>query len=261
MTELASESLSLSPAWAADERRRGGRLSEPLRLVCFHHAGGGAAVFRQWRGSGVPLHAVRLPGREDRWHDPRHVELDPLVDQLLDELAEPLAGPHVLFGHSMGALIAYHIAQRRRAAGLRPPEALVVAAYAAPHLAKVSFQVDGLDDAGFGRALAEIGGLPEQLLHRPDWLGPILAVLRDDIRVCNSHHYRPTPPLPCPIHVYGGRRDPLVTEAELAGWREHTTSACTLTMVDGGHFLVQDPSVGLRDLVLASVRQQTPCRQ
>jgi surfactin synthase thioesterase subunit len=235
--------------------------TEPPLLVCFHHAGGGASAFRTWRSAlddSSRLRAVQLPGREDRYHHPRHVELAPLVADLAAELHDVLREPHVLFGHSMGALIAYHLARQRVAAGHRPPVRLIVAASAAPQLDRRLFGTDDMTDMELGTALHQVGGLPRELLRRPDWLGPLLAVVRDDIRVCNSHRYRPAPPLPCPIHVFGGRADPLVTEADLRGWADHTSGEFSLTMLDAGHFLVQESEAGLREEVFARIGLRWP---
>lgn len=231
------------------------------KLVCVHHAGGAASAFWQWRRHarpGLDIHAVALPGRESRIAEPRHRDLGELVDSLVGELDRVLAGPHILFGHSMGALIAYHLARRRLELGRRPPEALAVAGYAAPHLASVPIAVDDVSDEELARSLCAIGGLPPELLGRPEWLGPLLAVVKDDLRVCHSHRYTPTAPLPFPVHAFGGVDDPLVTEEQLAGWREHTAAEFTRTMVRGGHFLVTGGNEALRDGVFALVRAHTP---
>ncbi|HEX9337955.1 MAG TPA: hypothetical protein VF892_18805, partial [Pseudonocardiaceae bacterium] len=106
-----------------------------------------------------------------------------------------------------------------------------------------------MSDAELGAALHRIGGIPAELLRRPDWLGPLLAVVRDDILVCNSHRHTDGPALPCPIDVFGGRHDPLVAEGDLRGWAAHTSAGCTVTVLDAGHFLVQEPGSGLRDRV------------
>src|SRR6202012_6180365 len=44
-----------------------------LRLLCFHHAGGGAAVYRRWGhdlSSSMEVAAVQLPGRANRLTEP-----------------------------------------------------------------------------------------------------------------------------------------------------------------------------------------------
>ncbi|MDT5363992.1 MAG: hypothetical protein QOC69_5754, partial [Mycobacterium sp.] len=112
----------------------------PVELVCFHHAGGGSASFHPLRraltdmGAEVALTAVTLPGRESRRDETRHVDAETCVRALADELDELLRRPHVLLGHSMGAILAYLVAQQRISRGLRAPEAVIVASCRAPHL-------------------------------------------------------------------------------------------------------------------------------
>ncbi|MFD0329339.1 thioesterase II family protein [Streptacidiphilus monticola] len=106
-----------------------------LRLFCFPYAGGGASTYAGWQrrlGSRVQVLPVQLPGRESRSGEPRFTDLGALVRDLDRELADELDFPHILLGHSMGALIAYALARHRAELGERLPEALVLSAYRAP---------------------------------------------------------------------------------------------------------------------------------
>jgi surfactin synthase thioesterase subunit len=236
-----------------------GALRAPaVTLVCFHHAGGGAGVYRPWRAAlpdGIGLHAVSLPGHDDRTGEPAHTELDPLLDQLDRELAPVLERPHVLFGHSMGALLAWSLTRRRLDRGARAPLALVAAGYGAPHRTRtvLGADLDTLDDLDLARRLHAAGGLPAEFLARPEWLRLLLAPVRADLAVCASHRPAPPEPLPVPLHVFGGTTDPLVTPADLQAWSAHAGAGFDLTLLDGGHFLVQDPAAGLLPAVLAAL--------
>lgn len=198
-----------------------------------------------FRGSSVPVHAVQLPGRESRIREPRQRDLGVLTRLLVGELAGLLERPHILFGHSMGALVAYSVAAHRLAAGCRPPEALLVTAFAAPHLRCSVLPADAVDDDELAQRLHEIGGLPALLLQRPEWLGPLMARLRDDLQVCQGRVPAGAAALPCPIFAFGGARDPIVSHEQLAAWRGYTASQFELRMLDGGHFLVQQPGASL----------------
>ncbi|WP_424187570.1 thioesterase II family protein [Actinokineospora sp. G85] len=231
-------------------------MTERPTLVCFHHAGGAASVFRTWKQEAdLPVHAVQLPGRESRIGEPRHTTLTTLVDSLLPELADVLAGPHVLFGHSMGALVAHALTRRRLALGLRPPLALLVAAYVAPHEEPIRLALERMTDLELATTLCDIDGLHPEFLKRPEWLGPLLATVKDDLRVCASHHHGPTAPLPVPIHAFGGTDDPLVAPAKLVSWEAHTTAEFGLTWVPGGHFMVTAKDSTLREDVFALTRR------
>src|SRR5260370_23594451 len=104
----------------------------PVDMVCFHDAGGGSVSFQALRraladmGADVALQVATLPGRESRRAEPRHVDADSCVHALADELEEQLTRPHVLLGHSLGALLSYSLAQKRISRGPRPPQAVIL---------------------------------------------------------------------------------------------------------------------------------------
>ncbi|MGA8518751.1 MAG: alpha/beta fold hydrolase, partial [Pseudonocardiaceae bacterium] len=88
-----------------------------LRLICLPAAGGGASRYRDWPAhlpDGVEVVSVQLPGRENRFDEQPIDSMDQLVGSLLDGLAGNLIAPFALFGHSMGALIAFELARRLR---------------------------------------------------------------------------------------------------------------------------------------------------
>lgn len=228
-----------------------------VELVCFHHAGGGSASFR-------PLHralaalgveatptTVKLPGRESRGDEPRYIDADACVRGLAEELDDLLGRPHVLLGSSMGALLAYAIAQQRISCGLRAPEAVIVAACGAPHLRGPMHDLHLSGDRELATELARYGGLPAEILNRPEWLELLMPIVRDDLWICQSYRPSSHPPLPCRLHPFGGRDDPLVPPDTLAAWSSHSAQPQPVRLFDGGHFLFRKPDP---ELVIAVAR-------
>ncbi|MBB1247230.1 thioesterase, partial [Streptomyces durbertensis] len=181
----------------------------------------------------------------------RHPDLATLVRELDDQLAGEVPGRYAVFGHSMGAMLAFWLVQRRMARGGPLPELFLAAAYAAPHLAgsllgvRSEDAVDALDDVTLAERLRTAGGLPAELLARPQWLRLLLGTVREDLRLCAAHRYVAAPRLPMPVHVFGGRADPIVSVEQLHGWREHAAADFDCEILEGGHFLVQEPHAGL----------------
>jgi surfactin synthase thioesterase subunit len=214
-----------------------------LPLLCFHHAGGAASAFAAWQhplGPNIAVLPVQLPGRERRVAEPRFTELAELVADL-DEQLDPLlsARPFAFYGHSMGGLVAYHLALRRARAGCSLPTRLLVGACAPPDLAARIARTLEKTDADLARWLVNLGGMSEELLRYPDWVSSALAVLRDDLRVIRGDP-EPAEPLSCPIDVFAGAGDRLLPSAALAGWERQTTAGCTLHVVPGGHFFPRE---------------------
>ncbi len=67
-----------------------------------------------------------------------------------------------------------------------------------------------------------------------------LPILRADFAVLETYVYAPTPPLKCPISVFGGLQDNKVTVEELEAWREQTSNYFSLNMLPGNHFFIHE---------------------
>ena len=226
---------SPAPTWFTDF---GQGANAPVRLFAFAHAGGGPSVFGRW-GKGLPdVHvlATRLPGRESRIAEPPYSAMQPLIETLAEQIAPLLDRPFALYGHSLGGLIAFELAQRLRDLGLPQPERLLVGACRAPDRTSPHPKLYALDDAGFITGLQRYGGLPQQVLDAPELLALLLPMLRADFTLAQAHVYRARAPLDQPIVVYHGSRDDLIDPADIAAWRGHGRADVRLRTFDAGHF-------------------------
>ena len=108
-----------------------------LRLCCFPYAGGNAQIFNGWQqelGSDVEVVAIELPGRGRCFGEAAISSLDRLSDQLVEEVKHLEDGPLAFFGHSNGALIAFDVARKMQARGMKGPQLLMLSAKKPPHL-------------------------------------------------------------------------------------------------------------------------------
>lgn len=226
-----------------------------LRLVCVPYAGGGASAYAQWAQVLAPdleVHAVRLPGRESRLSEPPLTAVEDAVAALGEELLATIRPPFALFGHSMGALIAYELTRWLRAMGGPAPERLLVSGRQAPHLPRRVRSPYDLPDAQFIETLRSLGGTPEQVLDDAHVMRLLMPVLRADFKLNDAYQHRPGKPLDCPVTAFGGWDDPVVGVDGLQAWQAHTEGPFTLHMFDGGHFF---PHSAQREL-LRVVRQE-----
>lgn len=236
----------------------------PLRLYCFHHAGGSASVFADWQaalGPDVAVQPVQLPGRERRVGEPRCTDLARLVPELDQHLDPYLDQPYAFYGHSMGALVAWQLTLWRRAAGRSLPEALLVGACNPPHLPPISMTTRDMSPEQLLGWLKEMGGISEMVLRYPEWVDAAVALLRDDLLLCNSHPHddcrlSPPDPLPLPLYGFAGSDDEAVGAEVLAGWGRYTRAASEVYSVPGGHLFFRDspaPFLGRLSSVLDRV--------
>ncbi|MFI8424198.1 thioesterase II family protein [Streptomyces sp. NPDC085479] len=218
-----------------------GRVGGPedrLRLLCLPQAGGSTGSFAPWRlAMGLPgfeLATVELPGRGVGSGETMPDTLEELADAVIDGVRDELDMPYALFGHSFGALLGHRIAVRVAERGLRPPSALVVSASRAPH-APVRKRVSHLDDAGLLAWLEGFGGFPPELSRYPAYLTYALRTVRRDLALVEEYRPAAAVPVGCPLHVFGGAEDPLVSGEQLELWRECAAGGFTSRLLPGGH--------------------------
>lgn len=201
-------------------------------------------MFRPWLplvGSDVELALAHLPGRESRWGEPALQSLDQVVAPLVDAMADQVRRPFALFGHSLGALVAFEVARALRFRFGVEPRHFIASAHRAPHTPLRHARLAHLPDGEFvAEVNARHGGIPEAVASNKELMDLMLPSLRADYRVFEDYLYREQPPLSCPITAFGGLADPHVTPEDIAAWQVQTTGPFTRQMFDGGHFFVND---------------------
>jgi surfactin synthase thioesterase subunit len=226
-----------------------------VRLFCFPHAGGSAAVFTSWARSvadrPIEIAAARLPGHDSAHGERPFTDLDRLVDGAADAIAQDAARPFALFGHSFGAILAFEVARTLRDRGGAQPVHLFVSGAFAPHLTATSPPLRFIEgDTAFLEAVAaRYGGVPRIVLEQAELRASAVPALRADLTLTETYTYRAGPPLRCPIAAYAGASDPIVPPDRLALWREQTAAEFSWRLFDGHHFYLNRA----RDALLADI--------
>jgi surfactin synthase thioesterase subunit len=163
------------------------------------------------------------------------------------ELGHHLDRPFALFGHSLGAILAFEVARRIRHPGLAH---LFVSGRRAPHVPLDRPPIHDLPDSDLADELRRLAGTPEEVLREPEFASVFMPLIRADFRLSETYLYRPSPPLRIPITAYGGIDDAEVASAAVEAWSTHTTGACRRAMFPGGHFFIaENPAAVFADLV------------
>lgn len=214
----------------------------PIQVVCLPNAGAGPSMYSRWAaafGDRAEVVAVALPGRESRSSEPVATDLNALARRIAVSLLSTLDRPYVLFGHSMGALLAYTIAQVLPAVGGTAPLRLVMSAARPPDLPlPAAVATNGDDD--LVASLRELGGMPEEILAHPDLLEVLLNPLRIDLAAVAAFQPLPGAPPSCPVALVAGAGDTHAPPAIVAGWRRFLTGAAPVYALPGNHFYLRE---------------------
>ncbi|WP_019435105.1 MULTISPECIES: thioesterase II family protein [Streptomyces] len=212
------------------------------RLLCFPHAGGAATAYFPLAaelGDAVELLAVQYPGRQDRYGEPAIDTVEGLADRIRPQLAAWSDRPLVLFGHSMGAVVAYEVLRWMPSAPGAGPIGLIVSGRRAPGVAWPDAVHRGGDDALIAE-LRALSGTSSVVLDDPEMREMILPALRADYHAIETYRHRPGPELTVPVTALVGAEDPKAPVADVKGWEQHTSGAFELRTFPGGHFYLND---------------------
>ncbi|XVS67788.1 thioesterase II family protein [Actinosynnema sp. CA-299493] len=190
------------------------------RLLCFAPAGATAMFFShiaQAMPRSLSVAAVQYAGRQDRRGEPPVLTITELADSVVATLPTGSAPPLVLFGHGMGALVAFETALRLRRRGAEPL-ALVASGTPAPSLPHPAEprSVLFLDGAG----------VPQSARDGDD---TALRTYRWD------HRER----LACHVLAMVGGHDPSAPVEEVLQWGEVTSGPFELQVFSGDHFYLR----------------------
>ncbi|MEZ8026219.1 thioesterase II family protein [Enterovibrio norvegicus] len=227
------------------------------RIFCLPHAGGSAGYFRQWRDA-VPAHteliAVQYPGREERLNHLCIDNMEDMVSALFTQFLENpslLREPFVIFGHSMGASIAYELTLKLLDAGFKLPKTLIASATDAPgHANPTHFHISS--DGSLIQEIVRLNPSLSFLQEHEDLLQMILPSLRADYKLIESYGKRNAkrPPLPLPIIKLIGEDDDELSRKDALLWRNQTSTAFSLRVFQGGHFYLAEHYQGVMRTIM-----------
>jgi medium-chain acyl-[acyl-carrier-protein] hydrolase len=233
------------------------RVSEArLRLLCFPHAGADMSIIpgkMRCRPTsrcgpqtilGVVRDSERLPcARFVTWP----MGIAPAMAPFLDR-------PLVLFGHSMGALVAFETLLRLRREHAGAPAKLLVSASKAPQMRTGNGLLHQLDVSALLGRLRTLDVRGSDALDNQRLQKALLPALRADLEACDKYTYTAESPLDCPVYAFGGAEDPEVGRADLEEWRWCTNQRFTLDVLAGGHFFFHSAAPEFFEILLGRIQ-------
>ncbi len=214
------------------------------KLFCIPYAGGSKLSFRSFcehPQTEIEIIPLELPGRASRIREPLSTDLDFLTTDLFRQIEPHINGPYAIYGHSMGALMAFLVTKHIAKLPINQPLHLIVTGCAAPSVKNIDLSklLGHLSPSNFLQALLDLGGIPNQILSEKSLLDYFLEISRADIVASDSYVHHESEPLDIPLTAMVGKEE-LVTYEETADWQKETIELIEVLELPGNHFFPFD---------------------
>jgi surfactin synthase thioesterase subunit len=216
-----------------------------IRLFLLPHAGSGAAAYRGWDRllpADIGVQALTLPGRQSRRAEPLPADWDAVLDDLQLALLAELDDdrPYALFGHCIGAMLAYRLTVRFEAAGDPSPMLLGMSGWTPRGFFRAPAGHEKLSMREFGDLFKDLGAFPEELWTDPDMLDLVMPPVIADFRIA-AQYEDDEAVVDCPLVSYAGQADPLLVEPDaMAAWTGRSRQYLGHREYPGNHFYVSE---------------------
>lgn len=231
---------------------------DTTKLICLPYAGAGASFYRPWTalaGDALEIVALQLPGRERLIDEEPYQDVHQAADGLMAQLRERLGhdgGRVALFGHSLGAVLAYELARRLVDEPGTELVHLFVSGSPDPYQGRER-RATGLSDEEFLAQVGEFAGYHHPALDDPEMREMILPALRADVEMHENYVPGTDLPLNVPLTVVRGEDDELVGYDDAESWSKVAGLDFEHVEVPGGHMYLTDTASTLVRLIVSTV--------
>lgn len=223
------------------------RVDLSRRLICFPPAGGAASGFQSLvaeLGSECALYAAQPPGRERRIRERVPASVLDFAADALPAVRAVTNAQTVLFGHSMGGVVAFEVARALEREGC-DFAGLIVSACPAP-LGPWPYGLGGASDEDLIAMLHELGGTPPEVIADEAMRSLLLRIYRADLIALEEYVPAGLSRLKCLVVAFAGARDESVSLDRVKDWAKVTVAGFRLEVVSGGHMFLRDHAFAAR---------------
>ena len=160
-----------------------------VKLFCIPYAGGSATVYYKWNNylkNNIELIPVELSGHGARFNEKLHTNMKSMIEDIYNNIKDKLNdGPYMIFGHSMGALIAYELLYKIKESGDNSPLHAFFSGKGAPSI-KNKTSIYNESDEVIIKEIYDLGGTPKELLNQKEILNIFLKIIRADYEIIET---------------------------------------------------------------------------
>lgn len=207
------------------------------QLFMFHFAGGNSYSFNFAEAylNKFKIETIELPGRGARSDESLIKDFNQAADDIYKQIRSRLNSKYfVIYGHSMGALLAFKVTKMLELNNVAPLY-LIVTGNAGPRI-RENIKRHLLNDVDFITEIKKLGGLSAEFLESKELLDYFIPILKADFEIAEENNLDEKTVVSTPIYAIMGDKE---KHAEsITNWSNYTISDFNFELLEGNHFFI-----------------------
>lgn len=209
-------------------------------MFALPYAGGSASIYRDWIASLNPILDVcpfEYAGHAGRFGEPFFSSIEETAEDVSEWIRNHQTKDYIIYGHSMGSLVALETEYVLERKNIVLPKAIVVAACRPPHLRDKGVQLGRLSKTDLMKEMVSRGQYDSEILEDGELFALLSDVMYADIQMYSQYKrsYN-TGKIHVPIIALAGELDQETPEINMQEWHKYTESAFAFHVFSGNHF-------------------------
>ncbi|WP_288886600.1 thioesterase II family protein [uncultured Eubacterium sp.] len=213
------------------------------KIYCLPYAGGSANVFFDWikeYEEFAELNLVEYAGRGRRFGEDYFKTIEEASADLCAQIKENGDKDFILFGYSMGCIIALETAFQLKKIGIKP-KAIIVAATRPPHLMYRDKILDTMTKDELMEETASWGQMDDEIMKNEELYEIVSDIMYADVQMFSKYKrdYQDEK-IDIPIFAMSGNDDFEAPAEDMKEWSLYTENSFEFCSFSGGHFFAFD---------------------
>lgn len=211
-----------------------------IQMFALPYAGGSASIYSDWESKFKPdveLCPIEYAGHASRFCDPFYTSIEEAAEDISELIIRQQKGDYIIYGHSMGCLIALETAFVLEKKKANLPKAVIVAATRPPHLLYKDKPLGDLSKEELLKEIASLGQIDQEVLECEELCEMIADILYADVQM-NTHYNRnyENGTINIPILSLTAEEDDEAPADDMREWQKYTSSEFSFHQFKGNHF-------------------------
>lgn len=214
-----------------------------IKVFPLPYAGASVNVYFEWKKllpERYELCVCELAGRGTRFTEPCYQSVSEASEDIAKRISEQLNDDdeYIIFGHSMGALLAYEIYYILKQLGTKEPMHLFFSGRNAPHIFEEKDNIENMNNETFLQTVEQYGGLSEEF-YTPEIMDIFLPILRADFTILDNYEFQSkAAKISCGVSVFYAENDFSTHINKIQKWNEVVEGNAEFHKFKGEHFFL-----------------------